>query len=68
MIEHRVYKMPGMERLRWRVHNERKSLCMAPDYRRGLVLVYCAPTLKLSKQKAMQLADMLVDMAEQLPD
>lgn len=68
MIENRVYRMPGMERLRWRVHNERKSLCVAPDHGRGLVLVQCSAGLKLSKAKAMQLADLLVDAAEQLPD
>ena len=68
MIEHRVNKMPGMQRMRWRIHNEQKYLSMAPDYKRGLVVVWCGRSLKLSKNKAMQLADMLVDMAEQLPD
>ena len=68
MIENRVYKMPGMERLRWRVHNERKSLCVAPDHGRGLVLVQCSAGLKLSKAKAMLLAALLVAAAEKLTD
>ena len=64
----KVYQMPGAERMRWRSKGERNYLFAAPDFENNLVLVQCSAGLKLSKAKAMQLADMLVDAAEQLPD
>ena len=68
MIDRKVSAMPGVERMRWRVHNKRQSLCVAPDLERELVLVQCSAGMRLSKNKAMELANILVDVAEQLPD
>ena len=68
MIDRKVSAMPGVEHMRWRVHNKRQSLCVAPDHERELVLIQCSAGMKLSKSKAMELANILVDVAEQLPD
>ena len=64
----KVYQMPGAERMRWYVNGKQNYLFAAPDFENNLVQVHCQVRIKLSKAKAMQLADMLVDMAEQLPD
>lgn len=64
----KVYQMPGSERMRWHVDGKKNYLYAAPDFENNLVLVHCRGRIELSKHKAMQLADMLVDMAEQLPD
>ena len=64
----KVYQMPGAERMRWHVDGKRNYLYAAPDFENNLVQVHCLVRIKLSKNKAMQLADMLVDMAEQLTD
>ena len=64
----KVYQMPGAERMRWYIDGKQNYLFAAPDFENNLVLVHYLVRIKLSKNKAMQLADMLVDMAEQLPD
>ena len=64
----KVYQMPGSQRMRWRSNGERNYLFAAPDFENNLVQVHYLVRMKLPKHKAMQLADMLVDMAEQLPD
>ena len=64
----KVYQMPGAERLRWYIDGKQNYLFAAPDFDNNLVVVHCRGRIELSKAKAMQLADMLVDMAEQLPD
>lgn len=66
--DRKIYQMPGAERIRWYIDGKQNYLFAAPDFENGLVLVHCRVRIKLSKNKAMQLADMLVDMAEQLPD
>ena len=68
MIDRQVSAMPGVERMRWRVHNRRQTLCVAPDHEREPVLVQCSAGMRLTKNKAMELANILVDVAEQLPD
>ena len=55
----KVYQMPDAQRVRWTWDGKRKNFDAAPDHGRGLVLVQCSAGLKLSKAKAMQLADML---------
>ena len=64
----KVYQIPGAERMRWYIDGKKNYLFAAPDLENNLVQVHCLVRIKLSKNKAMQLADMLVDMAEQLPD
>ena len=64
----KVYQMPGAERLRWYANGKQNYLFAAPDFENNLVLVHYLVRIKLPKHKAMQLADLLVDMAEQLPD
>lgn len=64
----KVYQMPGSERMRWRVDGKKNYLYAAPDFENNLVQVHYLVRMKLSKNKAMQLADLLVDIAEQLPD
>ena len=64
----KVYQMPGAERMRWYANGKQNYLFAAPDFENNLVLVHYLVRIKLSKHKAMQLADLLVDMAEQLPD
>ena len=64
----KVYQMPGAERMRWYIDGKQNYLFAAPDFENNLVQVHYLVRIKLSKNKAMQLADMLVDMAEQLPD
>lgn len=54
--------------MRWYIDGKQNYLFAAPDFENNLVLVHCRGRIELSKTKAMQLADMLVDMAEQLPD
>ena len=68
MIDRKVSAMQGVERMRWRVHNRRQTLYVAPDLERERVLVQCSAGMRLSKNKAMELANILVDVAEQLPD
>ena len=64
----KVYQMPGAERMRWYIDGKQNYLFAAPDFENNLVQVHYLVRIKLSKNKAMQLADMLVDMSEQLPD
>ena len=64
----KVYQMPGAERVRWMKDGKRKNFDAAPDHDRRMVIAYCGARIELPKAKAMMLADMLVDMAEQLPD
>ena len=68
MIDRKVSAMPGAERMRWRVHNRKQTLYAAPDHERERVLVQCSAGMRLTKNKAMELANILVDVAEQLPD
>lgn len=64
----KVYQMQGAQRIRWHINGKQNYLFAAPDFENNLVQVHCQVRIKLSKAKAMQLADLLVDMAEQLPD
>ena len=66
--ELKVYQTPGAQRVRWTWDGKRKNFDAAPDYERRMVLVYCGARIELPKAKAMMVADLLVDMAEQLPD
>ena len=64
----KVYQMPDAQRVRWMKDGKRKNFDAAPDHDRRMVIAYCGARIELPKAKAMMLADMLVDMAEQLPD
>ena len=64
----KVYQMPGAERVRWTWDGKRKNFDAAPDHERRMVIAYCGARIELPKAKAMMIADLLVDMAEQLPD
>ena len=64
----KVYQMPGAERMRLYIDGKQNYLFAAPDFDNQLVVVHCRGRIELSKTKAMQLADMLVDAAEQLAD
>ena len=66
--ELKVYQTPGAQRVRWMKEGKRKNFDAAPDHERRMVLVYCGARIELPKAKAMMVADLLVDMAEQLPD
>ena len=64
----KVYQIPDAQRVRWTWDGKRKNFDAAPDHERRMVIAYCGARIELPKAKAMMLADMLVDMAEQLPD
>lgn len=68
MIDRKVHLMPDVERIAWKMHGKKNEIYVAPDYDRGIVLVRCTDGIKISKEKALRFANMLVDAAEQLPD
>lgn len=68
MINYKVFTMPGRQRMSWKFNNYRQSLCVAADQDDGLVLIQCGAGLSMTKKKALHFANILVDVAEQLPD
>ena len=68
MINYRVFTMPGKKRLSWNFNNHRQSLCVAADQDSEMVLIQCGAGMTMTKKKALQFANILVDVAEQLPD
>ncbi|MFH0412009.1 hypothetical protein ACG98H_07850 [Corynebacterium sp. L4756] len=64
----KVYQMPDAQRVRWMKDGKRKNFDAAPDHERRMVIAYCGARIELPRDKALKLADMLVDLAEQLPD
>ena len=68
MINYRAFTMPGKQRLSWNFNNYRQSLCVAADQDIEMVLIQCGAGMTMTKPKALQFANSLVDVAEQLPD
>ena len=68
LINYRVFTMPGKQRLSWKFNNYRQSLCVAADQDTEMVLIQCGAGMTMTKKKALQFANILVDVAEQLPD
>lgn len=63
--------MPPPYRIKWRLRDENKTrqhMSLAVDPVTNSVHVSCPNNIALPKQKALLMADILVDLAEQLPD
>lgn len=68
LVNYRVFTMPGRQRLSWRFNDYRQNLCVAADQDSQMVLIQCSAGMSMTKKKALQFANILVDVAEQLPD
>jgi len=66
-----LHLMPPPYRIKWRLKDENKTrqhMSLAVDTVTNTVHVSCPNNIAMPKEKALLLANILVDLAEQLPD
>lgn len=60
---------PPPYQIKWRItERKRQHMSLAVDPATSRVHISCPNNIAMPKQKALQLANILVDLAEQLPD